>query len=158
MARFILFTTSICGYAYLMEYFIAWYSAVEFEQTSFWLRAFGPYKISTWIMIICNSVLPQLLWIRRLRTSVPFLFVLAFLINIGMWFERYVIIITSLSRDFIPAAWGLYIPSPVELSILAGSFCWFGMWFLLSLKLLPVIAINEVKEQVIHERTHGEAH
>jgi molybdopterin-containing oxidoreductase family membrane subunit len=158
MARFVLLTSSICGYAYIMEYFIAWYSAVEFEQTSFWLRAFGPYKISTWIMIICNAVLPQLLWIRRLRTSVPFLFLLAFLINIGMWFERYVIIITSLSRDFIPAAWGLYIPSPVELSILAGSFCWFGMWFLLCLKLFPVIAINEVKELAIHERMHGEAH
>jgi molybdopterin-containing oxidoreductase family membrane subunit len=89
---------------------------------------------------------------------VPFLFVLAFFINIGMWFERYVIIITSLSRDFIPAVWGLYIPSPAELSVLAGSFCWFSMFFLLFLKVFPVIAICEVKELAIHEKAHGEAH
>jgi len=158
MSRFLLFTSLICGYAYLMEYSIAWYSGSEYEQTSFWLRAFGPYWLSTWIMITCNAVLPQLLWIRRLRTSVPFLFCLAFLINIGMWFERYVIIITSTSRDFIPAAWGLYIPSLAELSILAGSFCWFGMWFLLFLKMFPVIAIAEMKELLIHDKQRGEAH
>ncbi|MBW2724825.1 MAG: polysulfide reductase NrfD, partial [Deltaproteobacteria bacterium] len=120
MSRFILLTSSICGYAYAMEYFIAWYSGVEFEQTSFYLRAFGPYWFSTWCMIVFNVVFPQLLWIKKLRTNVPFLFVLCFFINLGMWFERYVIIITSLSREFIPAAWGLYIPSWAELSILAG--------------------------------------
>jgi molybdopterin-containing oxidoreductase family membrane subunit len=159
MSRFILLTSTICAYAYLCEYFIAWYSGVEFEQTSFWLRPFGPYWISTWIMIICNTVLPQLLWIKRLRTNVPFLFVLAFLINIGMWFERYVIIIGSLSREFVPAAWGLYIPTVWELSILAGSFCWFSMFFLIFLKLFPIIAIAEVKEIAIHTRAaEGGAH
>ncbi|MFP6607552.1 MAG: NrfD/PsrC family molybdoenzyme membrane anchor subunit, partial [Myxococcota bacterium] len=140
MSRFILFTSLICGYAYAAEYFVAWYSGVEFEQTSFWLRAFGPYWISTWIMISCNVIFPQLLWIKKLRTNIPFLFVLAVLINIGMWFERYVIIITSLSREFIPAMWGIYTPSPVELSVLVGSFCWFSMFFLIFLKLFPVIA------------------
>ena len=158
MSRFILFTSWIVGYAYGMEYFIAWYSGVEAEQTSFWLRAFGPYWLSTWIMIFCNCIAPQILWFSKLRTHIPTLFVLSVIINIGMWFERYVIIITSLSRDFIPAAWGLYIPSPAELSILAGSFCWFSMFFLLFIKFFPIIAITEVKELAIHEKTHGEAH
>jgi molybdopterin-containing oxidoreductase family membrane subunit len=155
MSRFILFTSLICGYAYAAEYFVAWYSGVEFEQTSFWLRAFGPYWISTWIMISCNVIFPQLLWIKKFRTKVPFIFVLAVLINIGMWFERYVIIITSLSRDFIPGAWGLYIPSVWELSILVGSFCWFSMFFLLFLKFLPIIAIAEMKELIIHQKAHA---
>ncbi|MFP6624625.1 MAG: NrfD/PsrC family molybdoenzyme membrane anchor subunit [Myxococcota bacterium] len=154
MSRFILFTSLICGYAYAAEYFIAWYSGVEFEQTSFWLRAFGPYWIATWIMISCNVIFPQLLWIKKFRTNVPFIFVLAVLINIGMWFERYVIIITSLSRDFIPGAWGLYIPSVWELSVLVGSFCWFSMFFLLFLKFLPIIAIAEMKELIIHDKAH----
>jgi molybdopterin-containing oxidoreductase family membrane subunit len=158
MSRFILFTSLICGYAYVMEYFIAWYSAVEFEQTAFWLRAFGPYWFSTWCMIIFNTVLPQLLWFKRLRTSPPFLFVLCWFINVGMWFERYVIIITSLSREYVTGAWGLYIPSAVELSVLAGSFCWFSMFFLLFLKAFPVIAIAEMKELAIHEKAHGGAH
>jgi Ni/Fe-hydrogenase subunit HybB-like protein len=158
MSRFILFTSLICGYAYVMEYFIAWYSMVEFEQTSFYLRAFGPYWFSTWCMIIFNTFLPQLLWFKRLRTSPPFLFVLCWFINLGMWFERYVIIITSLSREYITGAWGLYIPSAVELSVLAGSFCWFSMFFLLFLKAFPVIAIAEMKELSIHDKAHGGAH
>ncbi len=158
MSRFILLTSLIVGYAYASEYFIAWYSGVEAERTAFFLRAFGPYAISTWIMIICNAVLPQLLWIKRLRTNVPFLFVLAFTINIGMWFERYVIIIGSLSREYIPDTWGLYVPSPAELSILVGSFCWFSMFFLIFLKIFPVVAIAEVKELAIHEKAHGGAH
>jgi Ni/Fe-hydrogenase subunit HybB-like protein len=157
MSRFILLTSLICGYAYAAEYFIAWYSGVEFEQTSFWLRLFGPYWMASWIMISCNVIFPQLLWFPKLRTNVPFLFVLAVLINIGMWFERYVIIITSLSREFLPAMWGLYIPSLAELSVLVGSFCWFSMFFLLFLKLFPVIAITEMKELLIHEK-HGGAH
>ncbi len=158
MSRFILLTSTICGYAYIMEYFIAWYSGVEPEQTSFWLRAFGPYWFSTWCMIFFNVVFPQLLWFKRLRTNIPFLFILCFFINLGMWFERYVIIITSTSREFVPGAWGLYIVSPVELSVLVGSFCWFSMWFLLFLKAFPVIAISEVKELIIHEKEHGGAH
>jgi molybdopterin-containing oxidoreductase family membrane subunit len=154
MARFLLLTSLIVGYAYLSEYFIAWYSGVEPEQTSFWLRAFGPYWISTWVMILCNAVFPQLLWFKKLRTSVPFLFVLSVLINIGMWFERYVIIITGLSREYDPAVWGIYTPSAAELIIVAGSFSLFALLFLLFLKLFPVVAIAEVKELVIHDKTH----
>ena len=154
MSRFILFTSWIVGYAYAMEYFIAWYSGVEFEQTSFFLRAFGPYWLSTWIMVTANVICPQILWSKKARVHVPTLFVLSVIINIGMWFERYVIIITSLSRDFMPSAWGIYIPSWAELSILAGSFCFFAMFFLLFLKFFPIIAITEVKELAIHERQH----
>jgi molybdopterin-containing oxidoreductase family membrane subunit len=160
MSRFLLLTSLIVGYAYVAEYFTAWYSAVEPEQTSFWLRAFGPYWISTWIMILCNGVFPQLLWFKKLRTNVPFLFVLSVLINVGMWFERYVIIITGLSREYDPAVWGIYTPSWAEIGIVAGSFAFFAMFFLIFLKLFPIIAIAEMKELEIHARTHSsqEAH
>jgi molybdopterin-containing oxidoreductase family membrane subunit len=156
MARFLLLTSTIVAYSYGAEYFVAWYSAVEPEQSSFWLRAFGPYWISTWVMISCNCIFPQLLWFKRLRTHVPTLFVISTLINVGMWFERYVIIITGLSREYDPAVWGVYTPSAVELSILAGSFGFFAMFFILFLKVFPVIAIAEVKELVIHEKAHGD--
>ena len=156
MSKFLLLTSTIVGYAYFSEYFIAWYGGVEAEQTSFWMRAFGPYWISTWIMILCNGVFPQLLWIRKLRTNVPFLFVLSVLINIGMWFERYVIIITGLSREYDPAVWGIYTPNYAELGIVAGSFAFFALFFLLLLKLVPIVAVAEVKETVIHGRMHDE--
>jgi len=155
MSRFILLTSTICGYAYAAEYFMAWYSGVESEQTSFWLRAFGPYWISTWVMILFNTVAPQLLWFRKLRVNVPFLFVLSVIINIGMWFERYVIIITGLSREYDPGVWGLYIPSWPEMGILAGSFGFFCTFFLIFIKLFPVVAIAEMKEIAIHEKAHG---
>jgi molybdopterin-containing oxidoreductase family membrane subunit len=160
MSRFLLLTSLIVGYAYAAEYFISWYSAVESEQTAFWKRAFGPYWISTWVMILCNAVFPQLLWFKRLRTHVPFVFVLSVLINVGMWFERYVIIIGGLSSEYDPAVWGIYTPSWPELGIVAGSFSFFCMFFLIFLKLFPVIAIAEVKELEIHGRSHagGEGH
>ncbi|MFB3117632.1 MAG: NrfD/PsrC family molybdoenzyme membrane anchor subunit, partial [Myxococcota bacterium] len=155
MSRFLLLTSIICGYAYASEYFLSWYSGVEPEQTAFWLRAFGPYWISTWVMIIFNTVLPQLLWFKKLRVNVPFLFVLSVCINIGMWFERYVIIISSLSREYDPATWGVFIPSWPEMGILAGSFGFFCTFFLIFLKLFPIIAIAEMKEIAIHEKAHG---
>ncbi|MGH0029202.1 MAG: NrfD/PsrC family molybdoenzyme membrane anchor subunit [Myxococcota bacterium] len=156
MARFILLTSIIVSYAYAAEYFVAWYSGVEAEQSSFWLRAFGPYWISTWTMIICNGVVPQILWFKWARTHVPTLFIVSVLINIGMWFERYVIIITGLSREYDPAVWGIYTPSWAELIIVAGSFGFFCQFFLLFLKLFPVVAIAEVKELEIHAKAHGE--
>jgi len=158
MSRFILLTSIIVGYAYMSEYFIAWYSGVEPEQTAFWLRAFGPYWISTWVMIICNAALPQLLWFPKLRVNVPFLFVLSVFINIGMWFERYVIIITGLSREYDPATWGVFIPSWPEMGILAGSFGFFCTFFLIFLKLFPIVAIAEMKEIAIHEKAHSADH
>lgn len=158
MSRFILLTSIIVSYAYLSEYFIAWYGGVEAEQSSFWLRAFGPYWISTWVMILCNGVFPQILWWKKARTHVPTLFILSVLINIGMWFERYVIIITGLSREYDPAVWGIYTPSWAELLIVMGSFGFFCQFFLIFLKLFPVVAIAEVKELEIHAKAHGEEH
>jgi molybdopterin-containing oxidoreductase family membrane subunit len=155
MAKFLLLTSWIVSYSYITEYFVAWYSGVEAEQSAFWLRAFGPYWISTWVMISCNGIIPQLLWFKKVRTHVPTLFVIATFVNIGMWFERYVIIISGLSREYDPAVWGVYTPSWVELSILAGGFAFFAMLFIIFLKLFPVIAISEVKELAIHQRAHA---
>jgi molybdopterin-containing oxidoreductase family membrane subunit len=155
MSKFLLLTSIIVGYAYGAEYFIAWYSGVEPEQTSFWKRAFGPYWISTWVMIICNAVIPQVFWFKRARTHVPTLFIVSVLINVGMWFERYVIIISGLSREYDPAVWGIYTPSWPELIIVAGSFGFFCQFFLIFLKVFPVVAIAEVKELEIHARMHG---
>ena len=159
MSRFLLLTSLIVGYAYGIEYFIAWYSGVESEKTSFYLRAFGPYWFSTWTMIICNARHPTALLVqegcaptsRRCSWSRRS-------INIGMWFERYVIIITGLSREYNPAVWGLYTPSWAELIIVAGSFGFFATLFLIFLKIFPVIAIAEVKELAIHERAHAHGH
>jgi molybdopterin-containing oxidoreductase family membrane subunit len=105
-------------------------------------------------MITCNALIPQLFWFKKLRTHVPSLFVIAFLVNIGMWFERYVIIVGSLSTEYNTSVWTTYTPSWVELSILAWSFAWFSMFFLIFLKLFPVVAIAEMKEIVIHEKEH----
>lgn len=102
MSRFLLLTSNILLYSYACEYFIAWYSAVDFEQTSFYLRLFGPYSGATWSMIFRNTLLPQVLWVKRIRTHVPSLFVLSIIINIGMWFERYVIITTGRTRKTRP--------------------------------------------------------
>ena len=154
MARFLLLTSWIVAYSYIMEYFISWYSGVEPEQTAFWKRAFGPYWISTWIMISCNCFFPQLLWFKKLRTHLPTLFMVSTLVNVGMWFERYVIIITSLGREYDPAVWGIYTPTWAELTIFAGSFGFFSMLILLFIKAAPFIAIHEVKELAIHARAH----
>jgi Ni/Fe-hydrogenase subunit HybB-like protein len=155
MARFLLLTSLIVGYSYATEYFISWYSFVDAEQTSFWMRAFGPYWISAWIMISCNALIPNLLWFKRIRNHLPSLFIIASLVNVGMWFERYVIIVTGLTREYDPAVWGIYTPTWAELTILAGSFGFFALLFLLFLKFFPVIAIHEVKELAIHDRAHA---
>ncbi len=155
MTRFLLLTSWIVGYAYGIEYFIAWYSGVEAEQTAFWLRLTGPYWLSTWIMITCNVVFPQVFWFKQARTHIPTIFIVSTFINIGMWFERYVIIITSLSREYDPAVWNVYTPSWPELIIFAGSFAFFAQFILLFIKGAPFIAIAEMKELAIHERAHA---
>ena len=158
MGKFIVLTSTIVGYAYVVEYFMAWYSANPFEQMSFWHRAFGDYWWATWIMIICNVVVPLPLWIKRVRMHVPTMWVTSLLINLGMWFERFVIITTGLSHEYDPAAWGYYTPSWVELTILTASFAWFLMLFMIFLRLFPVIAIQEVKEGHYHHGASGEGH
>jgi len=155
MGKFILLTSLIVGYSYVLEFFIAWYSGNEFEQTAWWYRVFGPYWISTWTMLICNTMIPQLLWFKRVRTHVPTLFAVSIFVNIGMWFERYVIIVIGLSHEYDPAVWGIYTPRPAELMILAGSFAFFAMFFVIFIKLFPVIAVSEMKELAIHRKSHA---
>ena len=120
LAKLTLFTGSILFYAYAMEYFVAWYSGNTFEQTTFFRRAFGPMWWAGWTMIICNAFVSQLLWFRKIRTNLTALFVISIFINIGMWFERYVIIVSSLSNDYIPWAWGQMNPTWADWGILAG--------------------------------------
>ena len=148
MAKLCLLTGSIVLYAYLVEYFLAWYSGEPPERGSFWNRVFGHYWWANWTMLTCNGLVPLMLWFKRVRRSIAALFVISIFINIGMWFERFVIIVTSLSHEYEPWAWGLYRPSMVEMGILVGSFAWFGLWFLLFTRLLPPVAIAEMKEVV----------
>ena len=146
LAKVCLLTASIVAYAYATEFFIAWYSGNPFERSSFYNRAFGQYWWATWIMLTCNAFIPQLLWFKKVRTSIPALFVMSIFINIGMWFERFVIIVTGLSHEYEPWQWSYYVPRWPELGILIGSFCWFSMWFLLAIKFFPSLAIAEIKE------------
>ena len=146
LAKVCLLTGLIVAYAYAVEFFMAWYSGNPFERASFYNRAFGDYWWATWIMLTCNVFVPQLLWFKKLRTSIPTLFTISIFINIGMWFERWVIIVTGLSHEYEPWQWSYYFFRWPEIGILVGSFCWFSMWFLLAIKFLPVVAISELKE------------
>jgi len=145
MNKIILLTGSMVGYAYAMEFFIAWYSGVQPEQFAFINRAFGPYAWAYWIMVTCNVVFPQLFWIKKIRRTIPVMFVIAVLVNVGMWFERFVITVTSLSRDYLPSSWDYYTPTLTDFAILIGSFGLFFTLMLLFTKTLPVVSIAEVK-------------
>lgn len=145
MNKIILLTGSMVGYAYAMEFFIAWYSGVQPEQFAFINRAFGPYAWAYWIMVTCNVVFPQLFWIKKIRRTIPVMFAIAVLVNVGMWFERFVITVTSLSRDYLPSSWAYYTPTLTDFAILIGSFGLFFTLMLLFTKTLPVVSIAEVK-------------
>ena len=154
IAKTIIFTGLIVGYAYGIEYFLAWYSHNAVEQESFRWRAAGPYSVKFWIMVICNSIVPLLFFIKRVRRSIPWLFGISILINLGMWYERYVIIISGVAHDFMPHAWGLFSPTMIEYGILMGSFSSFFFLFLLFVKHLPSVSMTEMKE-TLHK---GEVH
>lgn len=151
MCKIMLATGTIVGFAYATEFFIAWYSANPYERFAFLNRAFGPYWWAYWTMITCNVVTPQFFWFKKVRTSIPAMFVLAIFINIGMWFERFVIIATSLHRDFLPASWGYFSPTWVDICTFAGTMGLFLTLFLLFIRFLPAIAIAEVKG-VLHQQ------
>ena len=148
VAKTIIFTGLIVGFAYATEFFIAWYSHNPLEQYIFKYRAIGDYAVGFWIMAICNTVVPLFLLVKKIRTSIVALFVISILINIGMWYERFVIIITSVARDFIPHAWGLFAPSLIEYGIMIGSFSLFFFLFCLFIKHMPSISMTEVKEML----------
>jgi len=145
MNKIILATGSIVGIAYLTELFIAWYSGSEYEMYAFANRIAGPYWWAYWTMMTCNVISPQLFWFKRIRTSIPISWVLSIVVNIGMWFERFVIIVTSLHRDYLPSSWAMFYPSWVDVGVFVGSVGVFFTLFLLFLRFLPGIAIAEVK-------------
>ncbi|HYM12919.1 MAG TPA: NrfD/PsrC family molybdoenzyme membrane anchor subunit [Bryobacterales bacterium] len=145
MCKIILATSGMVALAYVTELFTALYSANPYEQFAFLNRAFGPLGWAYAVMVGCNVLVPQLLWFRSVRARLGLVFVISLLINVGMWFERFVIIVTSLSRDFLPSSWAGYTPSPIEVATLLGSFGLFVTLFLLFCRFAPVIAISEVK-------------
>jgi len=145
MNRIILITGSIVGIAYITEFFIAWYSGVEYEAYAFINRATGPYWWAYWSMMTCNVITPQLFWFKKIRESFIATFIISIFVNIGMWFERFVIIVTSLHRAYVPAEWSMYSPSWVEVGIFIGSIGLFFTCFLLFARFFPVIAMSELK-------------
>jgi molybdopterin-containing oxidoreductase family membrane subunit len=145
MNKVILATGMMVGYAYAMEFFIAWYSGVQFETFVFINRAFGPYAWAYWIMVSCNVIFPQLFWFKKFRRSIPLMMVIVILVNVGMWFERFVITVTSLHRDFLPSSWGYFVPTLFDFGLLIGSFGLFFTLVLLFVKAMPVVAISEIK-------------
>ncbi len=152
MAKIMLATGLMVDYAYGVEFFTSWYSGQPYEQFVILNRALGPYAWAFWVMIFCNVVAPQFLWFKKVRTNVWLLFIIANLCNAGMWFERFVIIITSLHRDFVPGSWGMFYPTWVDLGMLAGSFGLFFTMFLLFCRFLPVVAASEVKAVLAQEQ------
>ena len=157
-AKLCLFTSLVVGCAYMVEFFIAWYGGVAVEQDYFWNRVFGQWWWAAWIMLTCNMILPLSLFSQQLRRNPAWLWILSIFINLGMWFERFVIIVPGLSHEFEPWQWTSYSPTFVDMGILLGSFGWFFMWFLLFIKQLPVIAISEVKEIVPPRLKRAHAH
>jgi Ni/Fe-hydrogenase subunit HybB-like protein len=153
MGKVMLGTGLIVFYGYIMEVFFGWYSANTYEKwMTFQNRMFGPYAWSYWSLIFCNGLVPQLLWFRKVRTSIPWLFGISIVVSIGMWLERFVIIVTSLSQEFLPGMWAMYYPTIVDLAILFGTIGFFFLLFLLFARTLPVISIAEMREMILH---HG---
>jgi Ni/Fe-hydrogenase subunit HybB-like protein len=154
MNKIILVTGLMVSYGYLMEHFIAWYSASEYEWAIFKNRATGNYAAIYWLMIFCNVVTPHIFWSKRLRTSIPVMWIASIFVNIGMWCERFVIIVTSLHHGFIPATWEMYYPTWVDCGLFAGTIGLFSTLFLLFMRFLPAVAVAEVKE-LRHELAHA---
>jgi Ni/Fe-hydrogenase subunit HybB-like protein len=145
MCKLVVVTGSLVGLAYATEIFTAFYSGNRWEQFAFINRVVGPLGWAYWTMVTCNVVIPQLLWFRGVRRSVLAVFVISIFVNIGMWFERFVIIVSSLERSFLPSTWASYTPTIIEIATFAGTFGLFFTLFLLFCRFVPVIAMAEVK-------------
>jgi Ni/Fe-hydrogenase subunit HybB-like protein len=159
MCKVIMATGMMVGYAYAMEFFMAWYSGNEYEGFAFVNRAFGPYWWAYWIMVTCNVVSPQIFWSKKARNNLTLVFIVSIFVNIGMWFERFVITITSLNRDFLPSSWHYFSPTWVDVLTLLGSFGLFFTLFMLFCRYLPQVAIAEVKNVMPQAHpSHGEDH
>jgi len=156
MALIILTTGLIVGYGYLMEAFTALYSGNDYEIFTLYNRMFGPYALLYWLMLGCNVLAPQVLWFRQVRGSVPLLFVIALIVNVGMWLERFTIVVTSLHRDFLPSSWGMYYPTIWDWATFVGTIGLFVALLFLFLRFLPMISIFEMRE-LVAETTSSDA-
>jgi len=155
MCKITLATGTMVGYAYSMEFFIAWYGANPYEGFAFINRAFGHYAWAYWIMVTCNVVTPQFFWFKSVRENTTLVWILSIFVNVGMWFERFVIIVTSLARDFLPSSWGYYSPSIVEIFTFFGTFGVFSTLFLLFIRFVPIMPMSEVKAVIPQADPHG---
>ncbi|MBI2816894.1 MAG: polysulfide reductase NrfD [Acidobacteria bacterium] len=151
MAKVLLATGLIVAYGYGMEIFSAFYTGEKFETYMVMNRLHGPYAPAYWALILCNIIIPQFLWIKRLRTNIPVLFVISLIINVGMWLERFVIIVTSLHRDFMPSSWGMFRPTQWDFATYFGTIGLFLMLFFLFIRFLPLISIFEMRQLVASE-------
>jgi molybdopterin-containing oxidoreductase family membrane subunit len=159
MGKVMLATGLMVAYGYTMEAFFAWYSGSFYERGMMYERMTGPYGWSYWMLIAINVGVVQLLWFRRVRMNLPLLFVISLLINLGMWLERFVIIVTTLARDFVPSAWGMYYPTRWDLMTYLGTFGLFLTLFFLFIRFVPMISIFEVRTLLPEARVgHGQAH
>jgi molybdopterin-containing oxidoreductase family membrane subunit len=156
MGRVLLATGLIVAYGYMMEAFMGWYSASAVEQFMIWNRFTGPYAPFYWLLLLTNVVIPQSLWLQRVRTNVPALFAVAMSINVGMWLERFIIVVTSLHRDFLPSSWGMYWPTRWDIALFAGTIGLFLTLFLLFIRFLPMISIFEMRTLVAEEQLREE--
>lgn len=156
MTKVIILTGGIVTLSYATEFFMAWYSGNGFEQFVFLNRAFGPFAWAYWIMLSINLLVPQFFWFKKLRRNLVVVFILSLIINVGMWFERFVIIVTSLHRDYLPSSWAMYKPSLIEIGTLIGSFGLFFTLYMLFIRFLPIISIGEVKAVLKYKGSHGE--
>jgi molybdopterin-containing oxidoreductase family membrane subunit len=158
MAKVMLGTGLIVAYGYAMEAFMAWYSGNQVERYTFINRAWvGSYWWTYWLLILCNILLPQLLWSKRVRMNILAVFLISLVVNVGMWLERFVIVVTSLTRDYVPSAWGMYYPTIWDWSTFAGTIGVFLSLMFLFIRGLPAISIFEMREVVHHlEHSHGD--
>ncbi len=156
MAKIMMVTGMMVGYAYAVEFFISVYSGNPYEQFVFVNRAFGPYAWGYWIMVSCNVLSPQVFWFKKMRTNLTALFVISIFVIIGMWFERFVIVVSSLHRDFLPSSWDYYTPTFWDMATLIGSFGLFFTMFCLFARFLPIVALAEVKNVLPGADPHGD--
>jgi hypothetical protein len=146
MAKILLATGLIVGYGYAVEAFMAFYSGNAYERYMLWNRLGGPYRHMYWVLLFCNLIAPQMLWFRRVRRSVPALFGMAMIVNVGMWLERYVIVVVSLHRDFLPSSWGMYHGTIFDWATFVGSIGLFLALMFLFIRILPMISIFEMRQ------------
>jgi Ni/Fe-hydrogenase subunit HybB-like protein len=158
MCKVIMATGMMVGYAYSMEFFMAWYSGNAYEGFAFVNRAFGPYWWGYWIMVSCNVLSPQIFWFKKARKNLYIVFIISIFVNIGMWFERFVIVVTSLNRDFLPSSWHYFSPTLLDVLTLLGSFGLFFTLFMLFCRFLPQVAISEVKNVMPQAHPHLDDH